>query len=142
MSSLSRRACGCGLMGGLRRASFDGTAKLWDAETGACLHTFVRHVDFVYSLGFSPGAGTYLATGSNDGKMCVWNVKVRRAFSLVFLSLARRANEWGVVQERKLVMEYEHAGPIYEIAWHPDGTQLAVCGRTEDVACVGFSAGP
>lgn len=37
------------------------------------------------------------------------------------------------------MMEYEHAGPIYEIAWHPDGTQLAVCGRTEDVACVGFS---
>jgi uncharacterized protein with WD repeat len=41
-------------------------------------------------------------------------------------------------QEKKLVLEYTHAGPIYEVAWHPDGQQLVVCGRTEDVACVAF----
>lgn len=58
-------------------ASFDSTAKLWDAETGDCLHTFARHTDYVYSLQFSPGLGTYLATGSNDSKLCVWSMKVR-----------------------------------------------------------------
>lgn len=41
-------------------------------------------------------------------------------------------------QDRKLLLEYEHPGPIYEIAWHPNATQVAVCGRAEDVACVSF----
>ena len=58
-------------------ASFDSTAKLWDAETGDCLHTFARHTDYVYSLQFSPGLGQYLSTGSNDSKLCVWSMKVR-----------------------------------------------------------------
>ena len=41
-------------------------------------------------------------------------------------------------QDRKLVLEYEHLGPIYELAWHPKATQLAVCRRAEDVGVVGF----
>lgn len=41
-------------------------------------------------------------------------------------------------QERRLVLEYTNSGPIYEVAWNPAGTQLAVCGRTEDVAVVAF----
>lgn len=61
------------------RASFDTKAKLWDADAGTCLHTFSRHSDYVYSISFSPGSGAFLVTGSDDGKMCVWNVKVRPA---------------------------------------------------------------
>ncbi|KAL8278318.1 hypothetical protein RQP46_009210 [Phenoliferia psychrophenolica] len=99
----------------LASASFDAMAKLWDADQGTCLHTFSRHKDYVYSIAFSPGTGAFLVTGSDDGKMCVWNVK-----------------------ERRLVLEYTHGGPIYEVAWSPAGTQLAVCGRTEDVAVVSF----
>ncbi|KAM0788735.1 hypothetical protein ACM66B_002827 [Microbotryomycetes sp. NB124-2] len=99
----------------LASASFDHTARLWNADDGTCLQVLAQHSDFVYSISFSPGVGAFLATGSNDGKMDIWRVK-----------------------DRKLVMEYEHSGPIYELAWHPNGTQLAVCGRTEDVACVGF----
>lgn len=71
------------------RASFDATARLWDADLGTCLYTFSRHTDFVYSLGFSPGLGTYLATGSNDGKMCVWDIKVR-PLSLSLFPFTRR----------------------------------------------------
>ena len=36
------------------------------------------------------------------------------------------------------MLEYTNSGPIYEVAWNPAGTQLAVCGRTEDVAVVAF----
>lgn len=45
--------------------------------------------------------------------MCVWSVK-----------------------DFKLVVEYEHAGPIYELSWHPSKSQVAICGRHEDVAVV------
>lgn len=33
-------------------------------------------------------------------------------------------------------MEYESEGPVYELAWHPTASVIAVCGRTEDVAVV------
>lgn len=42
------------------------------------------------------------------------------------------------------MFEYTNTGatgkpaPIYELAWHPAGTHLAICGQTEDVACVSF----
>lgn len=62
-------------------ASFDSTARLWDVDAGTCLHSFARHTDFVYSIAFSPGLGSYLATGCNDGKMDVWRVKVSLPFS-------------------------------------------------------------
>lgn len=81
-----------------RRASFDATARLWDADKGTCLYTFSRHTDFVYSLGFSPGIGKYLATGSNDGKMCVWDIKVS-SVSLRVSSLAGTKSDPSFVGE-------------------------------------------
>jgi len=59
------------------RCSFDHTAKLWDADEGTCLYTFSRHQDFVYSIAFEPTLGRFLATGSNDGTVMVWRIKVR-----------------------------------------------------------------
>ena len=48
------------------------------------------------------------------------------------------ADDGWLEQERRLVLEYTNSAPIYEVAWNPAGTQLAVCGRTEDVAVVAF----
>ncbi|BGP15087.1 hypothetical protein JCM10213v2_003042 [Rhodosporidiobolus nylandii] len=95
--------------------SFDHTARLWDADAGTCLHTFARATDYVYSISFEPQLGRWLATGSNDGRLEVWEVK-----------------------SRTLALEYTHSGPIYELTWHPHGQQIAVCGQTEDVAVVAF----
>ena len=41
-----------------------------------------------------------------------------------------------VEQDFKLLLEYEHSGPVYELAWHPSRAQLAICGRSEDVGVV------
>ncbi|GAA5886682.1 hypothetical protein JCM5296_005369 [Sporobolomyces johnsonii] len=95
--------------------SFDTTAKLWDADAGTCLYTFARHSDYVYSIAFEPTLGRFLATGSNDGTVEVWRIK-----------------------DRALVVEYHNAAPVYELTWHPHGTQLAVCGHAEDVAVIPF----
>ena len=53
-------------------ASDDNTAKLWNAATGALLHTFGGHKGSVYSAVFSP-QGEFVLTASNDGTAKVWN---------------------------------------------------------------------
>ncbi|KAI0003805.1 WD40 repeat-like protein [Russula compacta] len=47
-------------------ASFDTTARLWDADTGACLKVFRYHKKPIYTISFSPN-GKWLATGGGDG---------------------------------------------------------------------------
>ncbi|GAA5994291.1 WD40 repeat domain-containing protein [Rhodotorula paludigena] len=97
----------------LASCSFDSTAKLWDADAGTCLYTFTRSTDFVYSIAFEPSLGRYLATGSNDGKLDIWRVK-----------------------DYTLLTEYTQSAAVYELTWHPQGKQLAVCGDDHEVAVV------
>ncbi|KAK3309561.1 WD40-repeat-containing domain protein [Chaetomium strumarium] len=53
-------------------ASADGTAKIWDAATGAHLNTLVGHMAGVSCLAWSPDSNT-LATGSDDKAIRLWD---------------------------------------------------------------------
>ncbi len=53
--------------------SFDKTAKLWDAETGECLHTLRGHQTEIVALSFNPQS-TMVATGSMDNTAKLWAV--------------------------------------------------------------------
>lgn len=44
--------------------SEDATGKLWDLESGACLHTFVSDEQAAYKVAYSPN-GKHLASGSS-----------------------------------------------------------------------------
>ncbi|KAJ6558241.1 WD40 repeat-like protein [Mycena capillaripes] len=57
-------------------SSWDGTARLWDSVTGECLHVFDDHKLPVYALKFHP-IGRWIATGSADGWLHVYDVKSR-----------------------------------------------------------------
>jgi WD40 repeat protein len=143
----------------LASASFDATARVWDALNGTCLHVFSRHTDMVYSLAWQPEKGDYLATGSNDKKMCV--LKVPRKSPSSAASIKAKGEEADTKEETEaakkdqekeknkekdvkeegqyeLMLEYEHPGPIYEICWHPSRDQIAVCGKYESVNVVNF----
>ncbi|KAL1740494.1 WD40-repeat-containing domain protein [Schizophyllum fasciatum] len=61
----------------LATSSFDGTARMWNSETGECLVTFSDHKRPVYALSFSPD-GRCLATGSGDGFMHIYSVQKRQ----------------------------------------------------------------
>jgi transducin (beta)-like 1 len=62
----------------LATTSFDGTTRVWDGATGACLRTFADHKTPVFAVAFSPD-GRWLATGGGDGFLFVYDVAVRAA---------------------------------------------------------------
>jgi WD40 repeat protein len=55
--------------------SFDKTARLWDAETGKEIRSFVGHTDTVVSVAFSPDGKRVLTGGS---KTALWDTEVRK----------------------------------------------------------------
>jgi transducin (beta)-like 1 len=57
-------------------ASFDSTARLWDANTGECLKVFTHHKKPIYTIAFSPD-GRWLATGGGDGWFHLYDTAVR-----------------------------------------------------------------
>jgi WD40 repeat protein len=56
--------------------SYDGTVRLWDAETGKELHRFEGHKGVVMSIAISPD-GRFLVSGggyNDDNSVRVWRV--------------------------------------------------------------------
>jgi WD40 repeat protein len=54
--------------------SFDGTVKLWDAETGNWIRSFEGHTNWVRSIVFSKD-GSRVLTASYDNTAKLWNVE-------------------------------------------------------------------
>ncbi|CAK0781123.1 hypothetical protein CVIRNUC_005291 [Coccomyxa viridis] len=84
-------------------ASFDTSIRLWNGETGECLHHLTQHTQPVYSVAFSP-TGELLASGSFDKNLHMWSVT-----------------------SGKLVRTYKGAGGIFEVCWAKDGDRVAAC---------------
>lgn len=53
--------------------SSDQTIKVWNAETGECLHTLVGHTDLVRTLQLDAEADRIIS-GSYDGSLKIWSL--------------------------------------------------------------------
>ena len=82
--------------------SHDGTAKIWDAETGELRATLKGHQEVIYHLAFAPDGKT-LATASWDGTVRLWNVAT----------------------EQVLYALDDNEGVVYCVAFSHDGAILA-----------------
>ncbi|MGK7899738.1 MAG: WD40 repeat domain-containing protein, partial [Xenococcus sp. (in: cyanobacteria)] len=53
--------------------SYDRTVRIWDGETGECLHIIHGHSKEIVSVAFSPD-GSSLASGSKNGIVKLWDL--------------------------------------------------------------------
>jgi WD40 repeat protein/V8-like Glu-specific endopeptidase len=87
--------------------SWDKTARIWDARSGAELKVLRGHEDWIRSAAFSPD-GTRIVTGSYDNTARIWD--------------ARSGAELKVLRG--------HESIVYSVAFSPDGTRIVTAGGT------------
>lgn len=131
-------------------ASFDKTAKLWDAATGALLAT-MKHEARVFSARFNAD-GTRIVTAGAGGAVMVWDgatgapigsldagppssvvlaprfAEVHADFSpdgrLIATARGNAAKIWDAQRLELLATLDEHSKPILGLAFHPGGKHL------------------
>nr|XP_031864168.1 nuclear distribution protein PAC1 [Kwoniella shandongensis]KAA5531240.1 nuclear distribution protein PAC1 [Kwoniella shandongensis] len=62
--------------------SRDKTIKLWDAQSGQCLRTFVGHDNWIRALVFHP-TGKYLLSASDDKTLRIWDLANGRCIKTI-----------------------------------------------------------
>ena len=90
----------------LATGSYDGTAKVWNTETGECIMTLEGHTRGVSSVAFHSTNASILATGSFDETAKIWNTETGEC-----------------------IMTLEgHANMMMSVAFHPTNTSLLATG--------------
>lgn len=115
-------------------ASADGTAKIWDAQTGAHLDTLVGHMAGVSCLAWAPDSNT-LATGSDDKAIRLWErVTANPAHECADGGRTLAANGAGRVGKLRTETRggktgrgplLGHQNYVYCLAFSPKGNMLA-----------------
>jgi WD40 repeat protein len=135
-------------------ASWDMTAKVWDAKTGAEVFALTGHTKDVKSAAFSPD-GTRIVTASLDGTAKVWDAKtgaevlsltghtgeVRSAAfsldgSLIVTGSGNKAMVWDAKTGAKVVTLSGHTGGVASASFSPDGTRIVTSGGPDRTAIV------
>ena len=122
-------------------ASVDGSARLWDADTGHLEHILTNHTGEVTSVQFSPD-GSRVVTASRDGTARIWDaangtqvlVLAHEAGltsaefspdgkSVATSSLDRTARLWDA-ETARLIVRLAHDAPVQLVRFSPDGNRL------------------
>jgi predicted NACHT family NTPase len=97
--------------GRVATASYDRTARLWDAASGKQLAVLKGHTDSVRSIAFSPD-GSRLATASHDGTARLWIARESPK------DQEKRRREQQRLWRRQQAAEAERGGRWFAAAFH------------------------
>jgi eukaryotic-like serine/threonine-protein kinase len=127
--------------------SFDRTAKIWDATSGADLLTLKGHADHVRSASFSRD-GSRIVTASDDQTAKVWDAESgaevltlkghtgfvhSASFSpdglrIVTASQDNTAKVWDAKSGAEVLTLKGHTGWVYSASFSPDGSRIVTGG--------------
>ncbi|KAI0743147.1 WD40 repeat-like protein [Daedaleopsis nitida] len=128
---------------------YDGSLRIWDAQTYALLHTIPKHMAVVTFIIFSPD-GRRMATGGTESECCIWDVAAlgagqgepaavleghkgmvcAAAFSADGRRIVTASDDgsscvWSAESGDALVILHEHTGPVWAVAFAPDSKRVA-----------------
>lgn len=131
----------------LASASYDKTARLWDASTGTRRLLYHGHTSRVNALAWSPDS-LLLASASDDQSVQIWEaatgcqIFTYREHTAEVMALAwspdgrflasgdvdKQVHVWQTQTWGALSTRSTHPGSISALAWSPDGKRLACAG--------------
>jgi len=132
----------------LASGSWDGTVRLWEADSGRELARLEGHSSTVWSVSWSPD-GQRLASAGDDSTARVWEADSGRELarleghltgfsSVSWSSDGRRlasggadgtARVWEADSGRELVRLEGHSSTVWSVSWSSDGARLASGGE-------------
>ena len=124
--------------------SEDGTAKLWNADSGQQIRALMRHPHPILCVSLSPDSNI-LASGSEAGKITLWDVNYKeririlkghedRVWSIRFSpdgtflasgSADKTIRLWNMRSGKEIRTFRGHTDSIYSLSFSPDGGILA-----------------
>lgn len=99
----------------LAAASYDGTAWVWDTDTGEAVATMRGHTDSLTTVSFSPDGATVL-TSSYDGTARLWDTKSGEELSVLFTHEGGGEMAAAFRPDGEVFAVTTHHGEIYEVA--------------------------
>jgi hypothetical protein len=100
-------------------ASYDKTARVWDARTGLALTRPLQHADWVFSAHFSPD-GLRVVTASKDNTARVWDAATGMPISAPM----------------------KHQEGVYSARFSPDGLRVVTASWDNTARCLGCAHRP
>ena len=82
--------------------SFDRAVRIWNANTGTCIHTLEGHTESIYSVAWSPDS-KHIASGADDITIKVWDATTGSCIHTLT----------------------GHTSSINSVSWSPDGKHIA-----------------
>jgi WD40 repeat protein len=124
-------------------ASWDRTARIWDAATGRQITVIGGHADVVRFAAFSPD-GARIVTASRDKTARVWDAETGAEIAVLHgheddvlsagfnadgtqvltSSLDGTARIWDAAQGKEILILRGHQGPVWSAAFSPDGSRI------------------
>ena len=98
--------------------SLDNTVRIWNAQSGTCIHTLTGHTSGIHSVSWSHDS-SMIASGSDDKTIKIWSATTDNSIHTLT----------------------GHTGKVYSVSWLPDDKHIASCSSDNTIKIWDASTG-